>query len=128
VAEIQRQRGTFPSLLPDVAIPLAGWLLVSVGSMGHPTPVFGLFGWPSFPILADMPAALASLSRGLRHGERMAPWSAIVLIRCMSRRAVSPVRAARPSAGAHDVDKANGRPNPGGACGHSDGGPIATKS
>ena len=37
-----------------VAVPLAGWLMVSVGSMGHPTPVFGLFGWPSFPVLADM--------------------------------------------------------------------------
>ena len=37
-----------------VAVPLAGWLMVSVGSMGHPTPMFGLFGWPSFPILSDM--------------------------------------------------------------------------
>jgi cytochrome b561 len=64
-----------------VAIPLAGWLLVSVGSMGHPTPVFGLFGWPSFPILADM-------SRSVGHPYREVfdtthvwlAWSAIVLI------------------------------------------------
>jgi cytochrome b561 len=37
-----------------IATPLAGWLMVSVGSMGHPTSVFGLFNWPSVPILADM--------------------------------------------------------------------------
>jgi len=40
-----------------VAIPLAGWLMVSVAAAGHPTPVFGLFGWPAFPWLADLPRA-----------------------------------------------------------------------
>lgn len=38
-----------------VSIPLAGWLMVSVGSMGHGTPVFGLFSWPGFPGLSDLP-------------------------------------------------------------------------
>jgi len=38
-----------------VAIPLAGWLMVSVGAGDHGTPVFGLFNWPAFPWLADIP-------------------------------------------------------------------------
>ena len=64
-----------------VAIPLAGWLMVSVGSMGHPTAVFGLFGWPSFPILADMPRSVGHPYReffGTAHV--WLAWSAIVLI------------------------------------------------
>ena len=64
-----------------VAVPLAGWLMVSVGSMGHPTPVFGLFGWPSVPGLADM-----SRSTGHPYHEAFETthvwlaWSMIVLI------------------------------------------------
>jgi len=42
-----------------VAIPLAGWLMVSAGSMGHPTSVFGLFNWPAFPVLTDMTRSVA---------------------------------------------------------------------
>ncbi len=42
-----------------VAIPLAGWLLVSSGSMGHGTPVFGLFDWPAFPWLSEMTRSVA---------------------------------------------------------------------
>ena len=63
-----------------VAIPLAGWLMVSVGSQGHPTPVFGLFGWPSVPILSDM-----SRSAGHPYHEMFESahvwlaWSAIIL-------------------------------------------------
>ena len=38
-----------------VTIPLAGWLMVSVSSMGHGTPVFGLFDWPGFPGLSELP-------------------------------------------------------------------------
>ena len=43
-----------------VAIPLAGWMMVSAGAMGHGTPVFGQFGiphlfdWPAFPWLSDL--------------------------------------------------------------------------
>ena len=86
-----------------VAIPLAGWLMVSVGSMGHPTPVFGLFGWPSFPILADM-------SRAAGHPYH----EAFETISCLAglerdransaprrRRALSPIRTARRRAGPH---------------------------
>lgn len=64
-----------------VAIPLAGWLMVSVSSQGHPTPVFGLFGWPSAPILSDF-----SRSAGHPYHEAFETahvwlaWSAIVLI------------------------------------------------
>ncbi|MDE2184925.1 MAG: cytochrome b [Alphaproteobacteria bacterium] len=37
-----------------ILIPLAGWLMVSVGAQGHATPVFGLFNWPAFPGLSGM--------------------------------------------------------------------------
>jgi len=64
-----------------VAIPLAGWLMVSVGSMGHPTPVFGLFGWPSFPILADMPRSAGHPYHEFFETTHVwLAWSAIVLI------------------------------------------------
>ena len=64
-----------------VAIPLAGWLMVSVGSMGHPTPVFGLFGWPSFPILADMPRSVGHPYHEFFETTHVwLAWSAIVLI------------------------------------------------
>ena len=64
-----------------VAIPLAGWLMVSVGSMGHPTPVFGLFGWPSFPILADMPRSVGHpYHEAFETAHVWLAWSAIVLI------------------------------------------------
>ncbi len=37
-----------------VAIPLAGWAMVSTSSLGLPTIIFGLFEWPHIPILADL--------------------------------------------------------------------------
>jgi cytochrome b561 len=40
--------------LAIIVIPLAGWLMVSAGSDGRPIPFFGLFDWPSFPILSGM--------------------------------------------------------------------------
>ena len=42
-----------------IAIPLAGWLMVSSGSQGHGTSVFGLFDWPAFPILTGLPRSAA---------------------------------------------------------------------
>jgi cytochrome b561 len=42
-----------------IAIPLAGWLMVSSGAMGHGTPVFGLFEWPAFPGLSQMTRSVA---------------------------------------------------------------------
>lgn len=38
-----------------IAIPLAGWLMVSSGSQGHGISFFGLFDWPAFPYLTDLP-------------------------------------------------------------------------
>jgi cytochrome b561 len=44
-----------------VAIPLAGWAMVSSSSLGLPTPYFGLFFWPNIPFLANLaPAAKAA--------------------------------------------------------------------
>ena len=64
-----------------VAIPLAGWLMVSVGSMGHPTSVFGLFDWPSFPILADIPrSAGRPYHEAFETIHVLLAWGAIVLI------------------------------------------------
>jgi len=40
-----------------IAIPLAGWALVSSSPLGLPTPYFGLFSWPNIPMLADLPRA-----------------------------------------------------------------------
>jgi cytochrome b561 len=41
-----------------VAIPLAGWALVSSSPLGLPTPYFGLFSWPNIPMLANLPRAI----------------------------------------------------------------------
>jgi len=38
-----------------IAIPLAGWALVSSSPLGLSTPYFGLFHWPNIPLLADLP-------------------------------------------------------------------------
>lgn len=37
-----------------VAIPLAGWAMVSASPLGLPTIVFGLFEWPHIPMLAGL--------------------------------------------------------------------------
>jgi cytochrome b561 len=64
-----------------IAIPLAGWLMVSVGSMGHATPVFGLFGWPSVPILSDMPRSTGHPYHEMFETAHVwLAWSAIILI------------------------------------------------
>lgn len=38
-----------------IAIPLAGWAMVSSSPLGLPTYWYGLFEWPHIPFLADMP-------------------------------------------------------------------------
>jgi cytochrome b561 len=44
-----------------IAIPLAGWAMVSSSSLGLPTPYFGLFAWPNISFLANLaPAAKAA--------------------------------------------------------------------
>lgn len=40
-----------------VAIPLAGWAMVSSSPLGLATPYFGLFSWPNISFLADLPRA-----------------------------------------------------------------------
>ena len=51
-------RGTHYLLyLLIIAIPLAGWALVSSSPLGLPTSYFGLFLWPHLPFLADLPRA-----------------------------------------------------------------------
>ncbi|HLY05590.1 MAG TPA: cytochrome b [Rhizomicrobium sp.] len=40
-----------------IAIPLAGWALVSSSPLGLPTPYFGLFHWPNIPFFADLTRA-----------------------------------------------------------------------
>ena len=37
-----------------LAIPLAGWAMVSASPLGLPTIVFGLFEWPHIPVLAAL--------------------------------------------------------------------------
>jgi cytochrome b561 len=40
-----------------IAVPLAGWLMVSASSTGAPTMYFGLFPVPSFEFLSSLPRA-----------------------------------------------------------------------
>ena len=44
--------GAFYTLM--LAIPLAGWAMVSASPLGLPTMVFGLFEWPHIPVLAGL--------------------------------------------------------------------------
>jgi cytochrome b561 len=46
-----------------IAIPLAGWALVSSSPLGLPTFWFGLFEWPHLPYLSDLPRAEKSALR-----------------------------------------------------------------
>jgi cytochrome b561 len=41
-----------------IAVPLAGWSLVSSSPRGTPTLFFGLFVWPHISFLADLPRAV----------------------------------------------------------------------
>ena len=47
-----------------IAIPLAGWAMVSSSSLGLPTPYFGLFSWPNIPFLAELPQATKASNIG----------------------------------------------------------------
>ena len=48
-----------------VAVPLAGWAMVSSSSLGLSTPYFGLFSWPNISFLTDLPHATKVQSFGL---------------------------------------------------------------
>lgn len=64
-----------------IAIPLAGWALVSSSPLGLSTPYFGLFHWPNIPFLADLTRAQkAPLRREFLALHMYLAFSAIVLI------------------------------------------------
>jgi cytochrome b561 len=46
-----------------IAIPLAGWALVSSSPLGLPTFWFGLFEWPHIPFISDLPRSEKSALR-----------------------------------------------------------------
>jgi cytochrome b561 len=64
-----------------IAIPLAGWAMVSSSAHGMPIMYFGLFEWPHIPLLADFARTQHLPLRhdfGLMH--TYLAWSAIALI------------------------------------------------
>jgi cytochrome b561 len=64
-----------------IAIPLAGWALVSSSPLGLPTSYFGLFHWPHLPFLAELPRAQkAPLRREFFSIHMYLAFSAIALI------------------------------------------------
>lgn len=64
-----------------IAIPLSGWLFVSASPRGLPTMFFGLFRWPYFWFLADLPRAAKQVwSHNLFSVHSYLAWSSIVLI------------------------------------------------
>lgn len=64
-----------------IAIPFSGWLLVSASPTGLPTMYFGLFTWPYFGFLADLPRAAKRLwSHDFFLVHMYLAWSAIVLV------------------------------------------------
>ena len=64
-----------------ITIPLSGWLFVSASPRGLPTTYFGLFRWPYFWFLADLPRTAKQVwSHNLFAVHMYLAWSAIVLI------------------------------------------------
>jgi len=64
-----------------IAVPLAGWAMVSASPLGLPTSYFGLFHWPHIPFLADLPRAQKVPLRHLFGGiHQYLAWSFIVLV------------------------------------------------
>jgi cytochrome b561 len=64
-----------------IAIPLAGWALVSSSPLGLPTSYFGLFHWPHLPFLSDLSRAQkAPLRREFFSIHMYLAFSAIALI------------------------------------------------
>lgn len=64
-----------------IGIPLTGWLMISAGAMGHPTSVFGLFGFPPAPGLSGLPRSVAHPYHEMFESAHVfLAWSAIVLV------------------------------------------------
>lgn len=64
-----------------IAIPLAGWAMVSSSSLGLPTPYFGLFAWPNISFLANLPPATKAANLDLfKETHSLLAFSAIGLV------------------------------------------------
>lgn len=63
-----------------IAIPLAGWAMVSATTNPHPIPFFGLFDWPHISALGAMAAQYGKpLHRALGETHELLAWTAIGL-------------------------------------------------
>ena len=64
-----------------IAIPLAGWSMVSASPRGTPTLYFGLFHWPAIWFLAELPrAAKRSYTEVLEETHALLAYSAAALL------------------------------------------------
>ena len=64
-----------------IAVPVAGWSMVSSSSLGLPTFYFGMFSWPKINFLADLPAATKYANYYFfKDTHSFLAWSAIVLL------------------------------------------------
>ncbi len=69
-----------------IAIPLAGWAMVSSSSLGLPTQYFGLFAWPNIPFLANLPPATKAANLDLfKDIHSWLAFGAIGLVTCWRR-------------------------------------------
>ena len=63
-----------------IAIPVAGWMLVSATTNPHPIPFFGLFDWPHISALAPMAQQYGRpFHRAIGETHELLAWTAIVL-------------------------------------------------
>lgn len=64
-----------------IAIPLAGWAMVSSSPIGLPTPYFGLFSWPNISFLANLPRAAKMVNEDMfQETHELLAYSAIALL------------------------------------------------
>lgn len=64
-----------------IAIPLAGWAMVSSSPLGLPTMWYGLFEWPQIPFLAELPRSEKQQIIGtFRETHRLLAYFALSLI------------------------------------------------
>jgi len=64
-----------------IAIPLAGWAMVSSSSLGLPTQYFGLFAWPNISFLASLPPTTKAANLDLfKDAHSLLAYGAIALV------------------------------------------------
>jgi cytochrome b561 len=64
-----------------VAVPLAGWIMVSASPLGNGTQFFGLFTWPNLPFFTGMTReSLRPAHELFESAHVLAAWAMIVLI------------------------------------------------